>query len=386
MFNFLKKIFNSKYSAIWLNILGWLVFLVAPVFLFRFTNHNFPEMIFHLGTAIIFYYLNTLVLIPKFLFKRKFKLYFLSLFGSLIIAFAFSCTSYKLAFKKESGKSYYKERDTEYIGSMTDSLRNSSAVTIKQTILKKIYNTRSERRLPFPMRTVMLTLMILGLSTSIKVTQEWFRNEKLRKEAENTQLNAELAFLKSQVNPHFLFNTLNSIYSLANRRSEKTADAIAKLSNILRYMLYKTENKTVNLEEEVQYLSDYIELQKFRLYDNIFIKFDVTGNIQSFMIAPMLLLPFVENAFKHGVNTTNKCFINISLTVKGNELYFEVTNADIRKDKFFNDENSGIGLQNVKRRLDLIYPGAHELLTEKKDDIYIVRLKLRLSENELFNS
>lgn len=310
----------------------------------------------------------------------------LTLTGSLLIAFLFSYAAYKLIFARVQEKRFYKEGETEWINNPAESKQDSVEITDKQSLLKRVYKIRNDNKMPFPMRTVIFTILIFGISTSIKVTQEWFKNEKLRKEAENTQLNAELAFLKSQVNPHFLFNTLNSIYSLANRRSEKTADAIAKLSNILRYMLYKTDNKTVNLDDEVQYLSDYIELQKFRLYDNILIKFDVTGNIQSFKIAPMLLLPFVENAFKHGVNTINKCFIHITLNVKGNELYFEVTNADIRKDTYFKDENSGIGLQNVKRRLELIYPKAHELLTEKSNDIYIVKLKLRLSENELYNS
>ena len=200
-------------------------------------------------------------------------------------------------------------------------------------------------------------------------------NEKIKGNLENEKLVSELAFLKSQINPHFLFNSLNNIYSLAYQKSEKTPEAILKLSEIMRYMLYESNENKVPLLEEIRYLKNYIELQKLRFKDKAYINFEVDEDIQDQKITPLILISFVENAFKHGVATDKENPITIVLNVSTNKLFFQVLN---RKNTQNKDETGGIGLQNVKRRLDLLYKGQYRLHIQDDKDIYSCELYLNL--------
>jgi LytS/YehU family sensor histidine kinase len=195
---------------------------------------------------------------------------------------------------------------------------------------------------------------------------------------ENEKLNSELAFLKSQVNPHFLFNILNNICSLARKKSDDTENAIIKLSHIMRYMLYESKDEKVSLEKEVEYLKNYIELQRLRISDKVDINFSIDGDPESGMIEPMLLIPFVENAFKHGVSYLEESKINISLKIEKDLLIFKVENNMIRKSVDVVQLESGIGLRNVLRRLDLLYPGKHKIAIHEDGTKYIVDLKITL--------
>lgn len=213
------------------------------------------------------------------------------------------------------------------------------------------------------------------LSTVLKFIVDWFHNEKIRSNLENEKLVAELAFLKSQINPHFLFNSLNNIYSLAYQKSEKTPEAVLKLSEIMRYMLYESNGDKVELSHEIRYLENYIELQKLRFKDQTFISFEINGNIQDQQITPLVLISFVENAFKHGVATDQANPIKITLNIASGKLYFQVIN---RKNNQNKDETGGIGLQNVKRRLDLLYEDDYRLHIEDDKDVYNCELYLNL--------
>ena len=182
---------------------------------------------------------------------------------------------------------------------------------------------------------------------------------------------SELSFLRSQINPHFLFNSLNNIYSLAYQRSERVLPAIAGLSDLLRYMLYDASEK-VPLEKELEYIRKYIELQTLRFEQPVKADLHVAGNTGEVMIPPLLLIPFVENAFKHGeFNVNGGLLINIYTNDK--KLHVHVHN---RKGKHRKDSGGGIGLENVKRRLSLLYPGRHLLLLEDKNDFFTVNLEL----------
>jgi hypothetical protein len=150
------------------------------------------------------------------------------------------------------------------------------------------------------MSAAFVSCLFIFLSAVLKFVSDWFSNEKIRSNLENEKLISELAFLKSQINPHFLFNSLNNIYSLAYQKSEKTPEAILKLSEIMRYMLYESNEDKVALADEIRYLENYIELQKLRFKDNTFIKFEISGEVQTQKITPLVLISFVENAFKHG--------------------------------------------------------------------------------------
>ena len=230
------------------------------------------------------------------------------------------------------------------------------------------------KRMFFP---IVPSVMIFALSTAVRISNEWFKNEKQIKEMENEKLTAELAFLKSQVNPHFLFNILNNICSLARKKSDDTENALIKLSHIMRYMLYESKDEKVSLGKEVEYLQSYIELQRLRISDKVVINFSITGNPEELTIEPMLLIPFVENAFKHGVSYLEESIINIILTVNHKELNFKVDNLiAMKRDEVLHTE-SGIGLKNVKRRLELLYPEKHSLQIDDNGSIYSIELQIK---------
>jgi LytS/YehU family sensor histidine kinase len=213
------------------------------------------------------------------------------------------------------------------------------------------------------------------ISTVIGLIEDWtkMKNDKQALEQQNTQ--AELALLKSQLNPHFLFNTLNSIYSLAYQKSDKAPDAILKLSEVMRYMLYDSEGKVVLLEKELQYLHSFVDLQKARFKENIYVDLLVEGRITNQLIMPVLLIAFVENAFKHGVLNDPADPVLIHVMVEEDHLQLHVQN---RINHQLKDQTGGIGLPNIYRRLELLYPGQYKLNIKENDTHYICELSLQL--------
>ena len=176
-----------------------------------------------------------------------------------------------------------------------------------------------------------------------------------------------------QINPHFLFNSLNTIYGMSLKKSDNAPKAVLKLSQLLRYMIEETGHNTVPLEQEVMYLNNFIELQKMRSGPSLNVTFNVEGNINTANIAPMLLLPFVENAFKYGVSNSMESPVQIVLLVDNDMIVFSVTN---RKFDHMERHSSGIGIPNVERRLQLLYPDRHELKLQDTGDTYFVKLKI----------
>lgn len=209
----------------------------------------------------------------------------------------------------------------------------------------------------------------------------WFRDEQERRSLEKAKLHAELSSLKQQIHPHFLFNTLNSLYGLAYRHDdEATAEGIAKLSRMMRYMIYEARDEWVPLTQEIAYIQDYIDLQRLRLNENNEVSFQVLGNPEGIRIAPMIFISFVENAFKYGVSTVNYSDINIVLEIESGILRFSVDNpihAHHREGKIATSY-SGVGHVNVKKRLKLIYKHRHELSLRESDGRYVVDLSITL--------
>ncbi len=195
-------------------------------------------------------------------------------------------------------------------------------------------------------------------SCIIKFTIDWFSSERIQRNLESERREMELQFLKSQLNPHFLFNSLNNIYSLAYQKSDKTADAIMKLSEIMRYMIYESNTPTVSLSKEVDYLTNYIELQKIRFKDGAFIELTLNGEIDDQKIVPLMLISFVENAFKHGVVNDPSEPVKINIIANQKILHFSVIN---KKSHLNKDAQGGVGLTNVERRLQLVYPDRYKL-------------------------
>jgi hypothetical protein len=206
-------------------------------------------------------------------------------------------------------------------------------------------------------------------------SQNAFRSERIYGELKEEAIKAELAFLKSQINPHFLYNTLNYLYSLAIPVSEKMASAVLRLSDLMRYTLTEHEDGRVSLEKEIDYLSSYIELFRMRFEPAFYVNFDVDASNSQLRITSLLLISFVENAFKHGVTTDPHHPVSIVLKASSKMLFFEVENRISQHEK---DKSSGIGLYNVQRRLELIYPGKHDLKIENTGKKYKTTLTIQL--------
>ena len=218
----------------------------------------------------------------------------------------------------------------------------------------------------------------LFIAFGYRFTKDWFENEKLKNEIIQEKLHTEINFLKAQINPHFIFNTLNNLYAEARKHEDKTvADGIAKLSHMMRYMIYDSNVEKVTLAKEIQYLNSYMELQKFRFSeeDPIDLKISLDIKNPSVQIAPIIFIPFVENAFKHGIQIEQKSFIHLSVTATDHELVFNISNRKFKTETI--EKNSGVGLKNVKRRLALLYPDKHQLEVTDNEDSYHVKLTLQ---------
>lgn len=203
-----------------------------------------------------------------------------------------------------------------------------------------------------------VTGFFVVVSSLLKFTTDWFSNDRIQRSLESQRKDMELQFLKSQLNPHFLFNSLNNIYSLAYQKSDKTADAVLKLSEIMRYMIYESNDSWVALSKEVEYLQSYIELQKLRFKDGAAVELTLNGEIDAQRIVPLILISFVENAFKHGVANDPADPIRIHIIANKKILHFSITN---KKNKTNKDAMGGVGLSNVERRLQLLYPERYKL-------------------------
>jgi len=330
-----------------INIVIWVSLFFIP-FLLLEPKGGFSGYLVRVGTTtiltVLFYYLNYQYLIPRFLFTRKFLVYMVVIIGSLIV----SCVIVDLY--------YY------FVVSFVERWHHRPSPVFSRGMWVPL----------FPL----LTAVAIGIS--LRLAKEWARIEKERRELQNEKLISELALLKSQINPHFLFNTLNNICSLARKKSDDTEPAVIKLSQIMRYMLTDSRQDKVNLTDEVDYLNNFIELQKIRLGDKVDLTFNISGDISMIQVEPLLLIPFVENAFKHGISYKERSMIRIDLKTDSGGLVFAVENTKPSLRDHYNLEESGIGLKNVRRRLELLYPGKYILDIKDTDSKYQIMLKINL--------
>jgi len=213
--------------------------------------------------------------------------------------------------------------------------------------------------------------------SSLSLGKQWLLKQRDFLRAQQEKITAELQLLKAQVHPHFLFNTLNNIYSFSLDRSPKTPELILKLSSLLSYMLYDCKAEQVKLEKEVEIMKDYIDLEKERYGNTLEISWTVEGAIRDNFISPLLMLPFLENAFKHGASEQiEKPWLGVDISVENNILKFKITNS---KNEYISQSNNGIGINNVKKRLEFLYPGKYELKINDEGDFFAVSLIVKLS-------
>lgn len=285
---------------------------------------------------LIMFYFNYFFLIPKYLLVKKYWLYFLFLLLAIATVFLLS-----------------------------------SAIFFFSDFINPETNQAVEKIIPVIIVNAIL-LWLLSIVSSIL----WAIHNRL-KQTESEKLTAQIASLKSQINPHFLFNTLNNIYATAIDTSPKAADMVDKLSEMMRYTMKDTQQDFVLLEDEINYIDNFIELQRIRLDRSVKLEFDSLENIPDLQIAPMLLIPFIENAFKHGVNSEQKSHIKIEIKMNNTEFQLKVINnkVDVQKDI---SEGSGLGIENTKHRLNLIYPSKHLLVINDTEKEFSVSLHINL--------
>ncbi len=336
----------KKKPKIGLHVLAWLLIFSLPI-IFSFEaieEESMSEQAIQfllLNTFmnifwVLLFYLNSIVLIPKYLYKRKIWLFI----GIEILLFAIFLLLNRLIYDR-----------------------------IISTIPYFFYKALIFNGIPF--------VFIVNASIASKAASDQIKMDQLTREKESENLKTELSFLRSQISPHFLFNVLNNLVAMVRLKSDELEPTIIKLSSLMQYMLYETDDEKVLLKSELDYLKSYIDLQQLRFGDRLKLNLDFDIEEDWHTIEPMLLIPFVENAFKHGTGMVENPTITISLKEKNNELFFSVKNKYLDEDKV-KDKVSGIGLTNVKRRLDLLYSKDHNLSIDQTDGWFSVALKLTL--------
>lgn len=292
---------------------------------------------------IIIVYFNIYFLIPKFILTKKYKRYILFLLLTLILLY---CIRTGLNF-----------------------------LLVSKNIWPEAEGTQQAFSFNHIIAVVLGELYVVALASSIKLALDWIYEKRRAEEFQKIQLSTELDLLKSQIQPHFFFNTLNNLYALTLEKSDVAPEVVLKLSDIMQYILYDVKEPLINLYDEINYIQNYLDLEKLRYGDKVNSKINITGNIENVKVPPLLFLPFIENCFKHGSKENELIKVQIAFEVlKNNMLKFKVQNN-------FNEfsestKKHGIGIKNVKRRLELLFNNKFEFQTIIKENNYLVSLKI----------
>ncbi len=244
-----------------------------------------------------------------------------------------------------------------------------------------IYSDSSEPFYGMLLTNGLIHLIFASLAMGYGFTRNWVVNEKRKQELIHEKLTAELNFLKTQLNPHFLFNVLNMAYSSASRKGDdQTADIIEKLSVLMRYMIYDSNVDKIEVEREIDFIRNYINLQKMRFSSDLPVKvtFTVDGHYTGYRIAPLILIPFIENAFKYGVKLEQNSEIQLAMNFQNGEMEFTARNSIFRNSQPVDSKNSGIGIKNTQKRLNILYPAKHKLSITDNGKEFMVKLLLNL--------
>jgi len=330
-----------------IHIAGWIFFVLMTILILNNPDEGFLRLFENVGVMLMliasvflmisFFYLNRKVLIPEYFFQRKYFVYSIT-----VLLFVFLLMSLPFIMRVSVNSSFDKP---------------------------------GPQLLNHLLSTALLFVLVFVVSTAGPVLKRWIDAENSAVELENQRLSAELSFLKSQVNPHFLFNTLNNIYALSVNNDPVAAESILKLSQLLRYLLQEAQNETVSINKEIEHLRQYIDLQKLRLTKKVTVNFEMAFDSSGFSIAPLLLLPFVENAFKYGISAHEESKIEIKLSYKSSVFEFTVNNT-LNNGSRVDIESTGIGVDNVRKRLELSYPGNFELNIKSNTVSHSVYLKI----------
>lgn len=326
--------------------------VASPSTLFKI--HPFQRDFIGYIILVLFFYVNYYVLIPKLYFDKKYVSFSLI----IIVCYLFvSIVPHVLI-----PRSHQVPPIAINIGQPTTPPLTFQPGMHPPTMRRSIFGFYNQHFFEF--------LIVFTLSLMLKISNRL-------KMAEKEKVNAELSYLKAQINPHFLFNTLNSIYSLAIEKSDYTATAVVKLSGMMRYVITDASHKFVSLEKEINYISDYIELQKIRIDDSIKLSYSVSGDPSEKIIAPLVLISFIENAFKYGVNAEENSEIKIHIDITKGYVHLRVFNKKVKIQQV-NTHTSGLGIENTSNRLQLLYPGRHKLVIKDTKEDFSVLLSLHI--------
>jgi len=350
----LKLLFEkrSRRSVLVFNLLLWVISFF--ILLFFFAESNSPQKIDYLYTLVFLVtiivpvVINLFVLIPLFLTKERYLLF--------VVLFVFNLFVFT-EFNKWIFNSFI---DVLFPNYFFVSYHSNTALFF------------------------IFSFFLIG-TTLLKLSEDWFRLNKAKNEVlqlEKVEAENQLSSLKSQINPHFLFNSLNVLYSLSLEDKEETSSAILDLSSILRYVLYETGDQKITLAKEIELIQKYLDFQKYRYQNDTSIRFDVNVDERLHKIHPMLLLPLIENSFKHGVKGDIKGrFVHLNMVTKGPKFSFSIQNNVSEGPSIQETKYSGLGLKNIRQTLELIYPNTHSLAIDEKADLFTVTLKIDLNAN-----
>jgi two-component system, LytTR family, sensor kinase len=361
---------TDKRLQILLHILAWGIIFVVPIYLFSgesdkkysFLAHAYIQNVFY----VIVFYLNYFLLIPGLFFKDRKWLYALS---ATVLIVSLSLVLF------QSDRYYFRPRDEKKL--------------FEREIQKLIKEEGEPRQMPKPLKSwpiynyILTSFLITGFSMGLRFSDKLIENEKKRKESEKEKLNSELAFLKNQISPHFFFNTLNNIYSLVEIKKEDAQNAILKLSKLMRYLLYDSEHGDIQLSREIDFMKNYIDLMRLRLTDKINLTVSFPENYSDINIPALLFIPFIENAFKHGVSNRELSFIKIQMETERDKIRFNCSNSFYSTSEGTANNNKSIGLGNVKKRLELLYPQKHSLEINKTENTFNIKLEIDIRKNKV---
>ena len=349
---------NSRFLSILMQILMWLLFSVSFL-LYQPSDVALPyqlwiKQLLFAGMVAGAYYLNAVVLVPRFLLANKTAAYFAVVISiAVVILFVNDLADRELGLHRLMDEAFH---------------HSGGPRKHDHSIFDAVFGS-------------FIIALILGIGTSVTAIQKWQTDKQHHQLLKEEKTSSELAFLKAQINPHFFFNTLNNIYALTYEDAETSRKAILELSHMMRYLLYDTRQDHTQLSEELNFLKGYIELMRLRLTSTTMVDFQYPANVNNVPVAPMLFLPFIENAFKHGVSVNQPSEIVVNITHENAMLNLSVTNTIIQTKNTAADEYGGIGLENTRRRLELLYPGKYRLNVRElpKTKTYSVELNIDLS-------
>lgn len=313
-----------------------------------------------LALLVLVFYLNSSVLVPKLLFKNRRFFYFLIIMfcvAGIVFIHRWMDRAFQLDHLFEIA---FRDSKKVHYGPPNPDPKNSGGLG--------------------NLLTIVISILVVGISTAVVAIQKWQQDNLARKELEKEKVDAELVFLKAQINPHFFFNTLNNIYALTELNPKLAGEAIHQLSKMMRHLIYDVPKGENMLSQEIAFVKNYTALMKLRLTDTVSIRLETPEDIRDMPLAPMIFLPFVENAFKHGTSTVQPGFIDIRIIQKDKILELTVNNSVMKDNQVSLDAGNGIGLANTCRRLDLLYPGRYKLDVCESGDagMYSVNLVLHL--------